>query len=649
MSETKYKAKRFLIPILSLVLVSIIIIASVSSYLSISMFKNHMEEHIKQTKEEYTQNHKNRVYNEVNLVKELIAFEINTLEDKIKSSLKEKIEIAQSVATHTYETYKDTLNKEEIKTKIKEALGVIKFNDNRGYYFMYDNKTKIIFGHPLEKFIGKDMTEFRDIRGQSLMQLDTEVLIKDKIGYSKIYFNKPNDEEKEFPKITCITIFEPLDLVLGIGEYFDVIEEQAKEFVLSRFSKVNTEKDRYLVILDVHDINGGDEFATVLLNSNKPELVGNKVSDKDKDIKGNRFRKDFLTLVTDKGAGYSEYWYQKPSTKIPELKISYFYLQKDWNWIIGSGFYYEDLEKQISNMKESITIYTNNTINKTLLWISLLSFGAILIAIFVSLKIDKTIKRYTNTIIEYDKNKRHQEELFIQQSKMAAMGEMIGNIAHQWRQPLSIISMSATGMKLQKEMKCLSDEELNSGLSEINTSVQYLSSIIDDFRSFFNPSNNKVSEFSISNTITKTLNLVKAQFTSKDIEIIQNIENFELQSIENEIIQVLINILNNARDALILRENQRRLIFIDIYSKNEMSYIEIKDNAGGIPKDIINRIFEPYFTTKDKSEGTGIGLYMSEEIAKKHLNGNLFVSNEIYIFDDIEYTGAKFVLEIPNS
>ncbi len=142
---------------------------------------------------------------------------------------------------------------------------------------------------------------------------------------------------------------------------------------------------------------------------------------------------------------------------------------------------------------------------------------------------------------------------------MAAMGEMLGNIAHQWRQPLSVISTASTGTKLQKEMNCLSDTQLNSALTTINESAQYLSHTIEDFRGFFNPTNNKFSKFNIRAIFSKVLNILTAQFTAKEIKIIQDIEDFELFSIENELMQVLINILNNARDALVKLENQEKV------------------------------------------------------------------------------------------
>ncbi|MBU3015883.1 cache domain-containing protein [Poseidonibacter lekithochrous] len=256
-----------------------------------------------------------------------------------------------------------------------------------------------------------------------------------------------------------------------------------------------------------------------------------------------------------------------------------------------------------------------------------------------------TVQDITDTK-KLELEKKQKEELLYQENKMAAMGEMIANIAHQWRQPLSTISTASTGAKLQKEMDCLSDDQLYSALTSINNSSQYLSQTIDDFREFFNPNNNKIKEFNISDTLSKTFKLISSQYKVKNIKVIKNIEDYKLLSIENELIQVLINILNNARDIVLIKEKERKLIFINAYQKDDISYIEIIDNGDGIKEEIINRIFEPYFTTKHKSQGTGIGLYMSEEIIKNHLNGYLTVENVSYNFEGIEYRGAKFTIKI---
>jgi PAS domain S-box-containing protein len=259
---------------------------------------------------------------------------------------------------------------------------------------------------------------------------------------------------------------------------------------------------------------------------------------------------------------------------------------------------------------------------------------------FIAIKQDITYRK----LIALEKEER--DKIFLQQSKMAAMGEMLGNIAHQWRQPLSVISTAATGIKLQKEMNCLSDADFDYAMNSINNSAQYLSTTIDDFRSFFDPKNNKEKKFLISNMIDKTLNIVSSQFVSKNIEIIKNIEKISINSLENELIQVLLNILNNSKDALMKLENEKRLIFINAYREDEDIKIEIKDNAKGISKEIIDRIFEPYFTTKHQSQGTGIGLYMCKNIIENHLNGILDVCNEKYNYKGVSYIGAKFSIQI---
>ena len=245
-----------------------------------------------------------------------------------------------------------------------------------------------------------------------------------------------------------------------------------------------------------------------------------------------------------------------------------------------------------------------------------------------------------------ESQKKEKEKLLNQQSKLAAMGEMLNNIAHQWRQPLSTISTSATGTKIQKELDCLSDTQLHNALDTINNSAQYLSQTIDDFRNFFNPANDKISKFLIDKTIDKTLNIISSELNNKNIKVIKNSSNIEVLLIENELIQVLVNIINNAKDALVKIENKKRLIFIDIYEDENTLIIEIKDNAKGIPLNIIDRIFEPYFTTKHKSQGTGIGLYMSREIIVNHLKGSINVENETYIYEDIEYIGSKFTIKL---
>ena len=246
---------------------------------------------------------------------------------------------------------------------------------------------------------------------------------------------------------------------------------------------------------------------------------------------------------------------------------------------------------------------------------------------------------------EVDENIR-KDRLLAQQQKMVSMGQMIENIAHQWRQPLSLITTSASGIKLKKQLNDLDDDFFHNTLDNILTTSKYLSNTIDDFRYFFKPQKEK-EEFYLERCCTKTIELINPNFVSQDIKIVYKTENIKVHGYETELIQVLINILNNSKDALLSQNNDERFIFIDIFKKDDKAIIEINDNAGGIDEEIINKIYEPYFTTKHQSQGTGIGLFMCREIVNKHMNGHIDISNITFEFNNKSYKGAlvKIILE----
>ena len=247
---------------------------------------------------------------------------------------------------------------------------------------------------------------------------------------------------------------------------------------------------------------------------------------------------------------------------------------------------------------------------------------------------------------EQEKLLREKEELLFQQSKLSAMGEMIGNIAHQWRQPLSVISSSISAIKLSVGTNIYTNEELINFMDTVLNSTKYLSETIDDFRNFYKKDLEK-EEFAIKNAIDMSFNLVKTELVKHGIKtIFINDTDFNIMGVKNQFLQVLMNILSNSKDAFIDKNIDDKTIFINLYEENDKKCIEIYDNAGGIKDDVIEHVFEPYFTTKHKSIGTGIGLYMSQEIIAKHLEGQITVTNKEFIYQDNEYKGACFKITI---
>ncbi len=242
---------------------------------------------------------------------------------------------------------------------------------------------------------------------------------------------------------------------------------------------------------------------------------------------------------------------------------------------------------------------------------------------------------------------KQSEQIIMSQSKMAAMGEMIGNIAHQWRQPLSLISTASSGLQMNKELDILSDEDFEKYTQSIIDNTIYLSTIIDDFRNFYKPNKEK-EYFNMKDVMKINLELLSAGLRNNEIKIIEEYEDLTLFSHKNELIQVVINLLNNARDAIVEQKiEQQHYIFVKCYKGDGAIVITITDNANGVNEDIKCKIFEPYFTTKHQSQGTGLGLYMSKKIVSESLNGQFFIENVEYEYEKVQYKGARFTISLP--
>ena len=249
--------------------------------------------------------------------------------------------------------------------------------------------------------------------------------------------------------------------------------------------------------------------------------------------------------------------------------------------------------------------------------------------------------------IEVEKN-REKDKVLFQQSKMASMGEMINNIAHQWRQPLSTISTASSGLSIKVEMDMIEKDEFKKSLDQIVETTQQLSQTIEDFRNFF-LENKEIEKFVLNETIKKNLSLSSSSLKVHHIEVHEDYANIEYEGVKNELIQAILNIINNAKDALVENTDKEfsRKIFLKTDKDDEFAYIWIYDNAGGISDEVMPKIFEPYFTTKHQSHGTGIGLYMTREIIVNHMNGDLLVENYEFDFEEEKYKGAMFTIKLP--
>jgi len=252
----------------------------------------------------------------------------------------------------------------------------------------------------------------------------------------------------------------------------------------------------------------------------------------------------------------------------------------------------------------------------------------------------KLFQKYEETK-KIKEEKLAQEMIMLQQSKMASMGEMIGNIIHQWRQPLSLISTYATGIMVKKEHGLLNDEVLHESCEKINKSTQRLSDIITIFRNYLMETK-EVKDVVLQDTLHQSLEIANITLLDNAIELKQNIQVQEpiiMRMSAGELSEVVINIITNAKDILLENKVENPWVAVEFLKVENNIVITIEDNGGGVPIEVMPKIFEQHFTTKDKAHGTGIGLYMSYQIVTESLKGKIYVQNTT--------NGAKFFIEIP--
>lgn len=435
-------------------------------------------------------------------------------------------------------------------------------------------------------------------------------------------------------------------------------EEMLKQEINQWVRKIRFGKDltNYLFVYEIINLEGGQNFAKMLINPNRPDLEGKYISDDYTDDNGKAFRKIFLKDIHETGYSFVDYVYKKPESNELRPKVSYFKLYEPWGLIIAAGAYLDEIDEEIeiakANFKHKVKLEATSAIIIFLLF----TFVANFFAVMLGRQIEKFLNSYNAQVKQKTEelellNKtletrvheeiiksREQEQLLIQKSKFIALGEMISNIAHQWRQPLSQLSALLMTLKLRHRMDKLDKPSMEVKCAEAEKIVEYMSHTIDDFRNFFMPNKDK-KEFSLKESVEEVLRIIGKSITNQNITINVDIpKDKKIFGYKSEYEQVVLNLLSNAKDAIIASHQEEGTIAIRLKVTGKMTRLSIQDNGGGITIRPIERIFEPYFTTKEQNEGTGIGLYMAKLIIEKSMKGKLEAQNK--------KNGAVFTIEV---
>jgi signal transduction histidine kinase len=399
----------------------------------------------------------------------------------------------------------------------------------------------------------------------------------------------------------------------------------------------------------------------------------NVVKSTDKD--GKPFVHELIDTGKQKDGGFVEYYSRSIETGIRENKISYVNSVKEWKWIVGGGVYIDEIYHIIEEKREEMKNKQKEDIQKILIASFVILVIVSLFSIVMTRSINSIFNRY-KTSVESKKKKlesfnnelenlvnqktkelknlnkeleqrvdeevrknREKDEMLLMQSRLASMGEMISNIAHQWRQPLNKISLLINNIRVDKALGSANNEEKY--YKTIELTLKYMSNTIDDFRNFF-INQDEIITFDVKDAIKKAVSIVDIAIADKHIKLELSLDDgCTSNGNHSEFSQVIINIINNAKDILVSKKIKNPTISVKLVCNSDSSTITIEDNGGGISEEIIHKIFDPYFTTKHKNQGTGIGLYMSKTIIEKKMSGNLVVENVP--------NGAKFVITLPSS
>ncbi|ADG94385.1 multi-sensor signal transduction histidine kinase [Arcobacter nitrofigilis DSM 7299] len=602
------------------------------------------------------------IYLDIQYQNDLLNKQLTTLESSIKNEYKQRLkESINSTIVYIDTMYKHLIKEQKNHLKLNTKNKRILIDETRKY--LYNNIQDMLRYTWINKIInykGGDnfairlihpnlkhtegsflSTKTKDIKGNLPYLEELNGIKKDKEIYYTYYFKQLNTLEAT-EKLSYAKLYKKMDWIIVTGIPLNSLNELIKneKDYLKRIHKKDTYTLTFYrgIILVLFILILLILRKKLILTLNENEKLNEKLEKKLKNVETN-FNKFFELPIN--------------IFLISDLKGKILQINSGWEKILG----YKAEELVNTNY---LDLVHPHDIDKTLIAMKELEQGHDLLFFENRYKHKngsyKTLAWSANVLQENGliygsalniTELKEKSEIIYQQSKMAAIGEMTANISHQWRQPLSVISTASSGLLLKKSIDDLDDEFLINTLEQITQSTQYLSDTIEDFRNFYTPTREK-TEFKIEHVVKKTLNLVKKRYENENIKIIKNISDITIVNFENQFLQVLINLLNNARDQLCKSKDINKLIFINAYKKDTKVIFEIIDNGGGIKEDIIDKIFEPYFTTKDKSIGTGIGLYMSEEIIVKHFEGQIKVENHTFSYKDKEYVGAKFTIEFNN-
>jgi diguanylate cyclase (GGDEF)-like protein len=312
----------------------------------------------------------------------------------LQERLEEHVEEARKIALNLYQQMPGDMSRETVASIVREAIRPILFNEKRGYVFILALDGEAILYPTVPSIEGSNFLTNNVGGGPDVIENLIRIAREKGRGFSHYKWTMPGDPSGSLHnKISYVTLFEPLGWVIGTGEYIENLDALARASVIQDFSgSMNSDATDYCFAYELHDINGGNDFATMVINGNRLDLVGQKISDDYLDAKGKPFRKEFMKGIREEGDSFVVYWYKKPDGSGIGRKLSYFKLYPEWNWIVARGVYFDRLDNVIATKKEDLS----KKVKKDILLLCLIFFVAVIVTLFVAYKFSKGLQNIFN-------------------------------------------------------------------------------------------------------------------------------------------------------------------------------------------------------------------------------------------------------------
>ncbi|MDC0932781.1 cache domain-containing protein [Arcobacteraceae bacterium] len=565
-------------------IVAIVLITFFTSYLFINTQYQTFEKENKRFADEFIQKKKDSLRNQLESIYNYLEhqesiYTANSSEKVIKRTYLLKTRLLQ---------LEKNLNKNRNKIEILKSI-INTETAEKNYFFAYDIKNQIII-QPDSKDIKKELKE------------------DDKFFENYLYYEEGKlISFKENEKITFMLYIPSLDWIIGniedISSNIHFIRKVSKLYI----STIKFDETGYSWVID----NKND-----ILNEEKSIIK-------------------FKSQAVEREDGF----FTNYLTKEKNIKtLSYIKHFEEWDWVIGASLNLDYIKKSIALEKKKLRVRIEAYISSIIILAVCVMVFITILSIAVSNKISKSFKLYKDELLKLNKNLKkkidkgikeaqQKDRAMLHQSRLARLGTMISMIAHQWRQPLTEVSAILAELETATEFDKVNKQIIFDSVKESDKLIVYMSNTIDDFRMFFKPDKKKES-FSLQKACNDAISLMRGTFAELDITLEKKFrDDYIIRGYPREFAQVILNILMNTKDAFIKQNIQNAKVKFTITRKKNTIRITIKDNAGGIKDENLEKIFEPYFSTKNTKDASGLGLFMSKMIIEKNMNGKLYVLN----------------------